>query len=157
MYLRSQQPRDFAAMFALDRLCFAPPFQFPMAAMRRFASAKNAIVRIACERPSDSVAEQMLGFCIVHLQRSGAGLLGYIVTLDVDPAERGRGVGFALMDGVERAVLEAGAHAMGLHVYRGNEAAIRLYERLGYVHGHVAEGFYGPGRDALVYRKTLSD
>jgi ribosomal-protein-alanine N-acetyltransferase len=57
------------------------------------------------------------------------------------------------MEDVEAQVREAGAGGMGLHVYNGNAGAVRFYERMGYGRIGIAEGFYGRGLDALVYRK----
>jgi ribosomal protein S18 acetylase RimI-like enzyme len=56
-----------------------------------------------------------------------------LISMWVEPDERGRGVGDALI----RAVLEwagrQGAEAVSLQVREGNEKAIHLYERLGFV------------------------
>jgi ribosomal-protein-alanine N-acetyltransferase len=85
----------------------------------------------------------------VHLEGNWA----YVVTLDVTPAWRRRGVAARLMEDVEAQVREAGAGGMGLHVYNGNAGAIRFYERMDYGRIGIAQGFYGRGLDALVYRK----
>ena len=146
-------------MFALDEACFDAPFRFSEAMMRRMAGAKHGIVRLACNAAgSDSpeMREELLGFCIVHLERAQGELFGYVVTLDVDPTARGQGVATALMQSTEQMAAYAGAKRMRLHVYAGNAAAIRLYARLGYVLQRGARGFYGPDLDALVYEKFLS-
>ncbi len=63
------------------------------------------------------------------------------------------------MDDAEGLAKEAGALGMGLHVYTGNEVAIRFYERRGYEFRSVERGFYGSEggevMDALVYFKRL--
>jgi ribosomal-protein-alanine N-acetyltransferase len=46
---------------------------------------------------------------------------------------------------------------MALHVFHGNVAAIQFYENIGYGRAGLAEGFYGRGMDALVYRKQLAE
>jgi ribosomal-protein-alanine N-acetyltransferase len=47
---------------------------------------------------------------------------------------------------------------MELHVFTGNEAAIRFYERLRYERIAMRRRFYGgEGLDAFVYRKELAD
>ena len=45
---------------------------------------------------------------------------------------------------------------MTLHVFTGNEGAIRFYEHEGYVLKGKARNFYGSGMDALMYGKALS-
>ena len=170
MYLRGYQPGDLTTLFALDRLCFEPPFRFSRGAMRQFAESRNALVLLACGRGPEAVAEepetrvpeteepeQLLGFVIVHLEATARGLTGYVVTLDVTPASRRQGVAERLMRSIEAAAAEAGAHEMTLHVFGGNAGAVRLYERLGYLYASTANDFYGRGLQALVYRKRLPD
>jgi ribosomal protein S18 acetylase RimI-like enzyme len=81
--------------------------------------------------------------------------VGYVVTLDVEASQRRRGLARRLMDAVERQAMDAGCGAMALHVSVENDAAMRLYERLGYGRAHHVAGFYGLGLDAWVYRKAL--
>ena len=136
---------DLEAMYALDVVCFEKPFRFSRVAMRRFAEARRARVVIA-ER--DGV---LVGFCIVHVEAE----VGYVVTLDVAPEFRRHGLASRLMERMEDEAREAECVAMALHVFTGNGAAIRFYERMGYGFWQKAKGFYGVGVDALVYRKGL--
>ncbi len=55
-----------------------------------------------------------------------------IHTLAVLPGERGRGVGAALMDAVERRLVAAGVTDVFVATMQGNDAAQRFYERRGY-------------------------
>lgn len=124
--------------------------------MRRFAEAGNAIVRVACEQARGGVEVGLAGFCIVHLEGGpGVEKVGYVVTLDVDPRCRGQGLGRLLMESIEGPVRDGGGRAMTLHVAVANEAAIRLYERLGYLRAGVEKRFYAEGGDAFLYRKPL--
>jgi ribosomal-protein-alanine N-acetyltransferase len=147
--LRGYRASDLDALYALDVACFAPPFRFSRAAMRRFAGASSARVVIA-ERDG-----QICGFCIVDVERRGGSRLGYIVTLDVPEAQRRRGVAGLLMAEAEQQCEADGCSAMALHVHTGNEAARRFYERSGYVRSGAAPGFYGAGLDAEVWQKML--
>ena len=146
MRLRGYEAGDVEAMYALDVRCFAPEFKFSRSAMKRFAEAKKARVVVAEE------AGAMVGFCIAHVERDG---LAYVVTLDVAPEARRRGVARALMCRVEEIVREAGCSVMGLHVFVGNAEAIRVYEALGYEALRTDVGFYGVGLDAQAYLKRL--
>jgi RimJ/RimL family protein N-acetyltransferase len=47
-------------------------------------------------------------------------------------SHRRRGIGLALMQAAEEWAREAGVRKLELHVFPYNEAALRLYERLGY-------------------------
>jgi ribosomal-protein-alanine N-acetyltransferase len=143
---RGYRVADLAAMYALDVVCFQPPFRFTRAAMRTFAEDRRARVVIA------EADGELAGFCIVHLERGG---VGYVVTLDVAPEWRRKGMASVLMERAEAEAVQAGCSLMALHVFVGNEAAIRFYERMGYEFLRNAKSFYGPGKDAAVYRKPL--
>lgn len=157
MYLRWLQPGDANRLHALDVLCFDERFRFSKSAMRRFAEATNALTLLAVEADGITASETVLGFCIVHLEAAGAGVAGYVVTLDVDPGVRGKGVATRLMTALEGAAGKSGASAMRLHVFGDNVAAISLYERLGYGRTGTTANFYGAGLDAVEYERALHD
>jgi ribosomal-protein-alanine N-acetyltransferase len=136
-------------MHALDVVCFEKPFRFTRSAMRRFAEVKKAQVIVAEERG------ELVGFVILHLEEDAEGRTGYIITLDVEPAQRRKGIAGILMRDVERQARMDGCAALVLHVYAGNEVAIRFYDRAGFLRSHRAEDFYGAGLDAWVYHKLL--
>ena len=56
----------------------------------------------------------------------------YISSLSVVPAERGQGVGAALLDNAVRKVRSRGGKTIALNVIAPNPAAVRLYERAGF-------------------------
>ncbi|MCK9342343.1 MAG: GNAT family N-acetyltransferase [Massilibacteroides sp.] len=56
----------------------------------------------------------------------------YISSLSVIPAERGRGVGAALLDDAVRKVRSRGGETIALNIIAPNPAAVRLYERAGF-------------------------
>jgi len=51
----------------------------------------------------------------------------------VDPSARGRGVARALVDECVRRARATGASVLGLHTSRSMRAAMRLYERMGFI------------------------
>ena len=134
------------AMYRLDIECFEPVFRFSRRAMQHFAENRHALTVMA------QTESELAGFAIVNLE----GRIGYIVTLDVAPAWRRHGLGRRLMEELERKVIAVGGTAMELHVFTGNTAAMRLYERLGYKQLGIAAGFYAPGLDGFVYSKLLT-
>jgi [ribosomal protein S18]-alanine N-acetyltransferase len=147
--LRGYRPEDLEAMFQLDELCFEPPFRFSRAEMRRYAQAHNAHVVII------EIAGHLAGFCIAHVNQSSDDTTGYIVTLDVAPEHRRKGIASLLMREAERQVAEAGCGAMVLHVFSGNAGAISFYEREGYALFRAVPNFYAKNVNALVYCKPL--
>jgi len=150
--LRDYRETDLEAIYRLDEDCFAATFRFDRKAMQEFAEARNAICLIA-ERSGGAIA----GFVIVHLDLETTGLQGYVVTLDVAETYRREGVASRLMLEVESRAGAMGVQQMALHVFTGNEGAIRFYERLGYSQHGVRRRFYRvAGLDAFLYRKELA-
>jgi ribosomal protein S18 acetylase RimI-like enzyme len=141
--LRQYRPGDWEAMYALDVACFDLAFQFSRRAMRYFAEARRAVSVLA------EADGELVGFCIAEVDEQ----VGYVVTLDVAAAWRRRGLARRLMAEVETRVRVAGGLGMALHVFNENAGAMQFYESIGYGRVGMAEGFYGRGLDALVYRK----
>ena len=145
--LRAGLAADIPAMYALDLLCFEPPFRFDLRTMRRYASAPGAIVCIAEQGTA------LAGFVIVNVVR---GAMAYVTTLDVHPGLRRDGLGRTLMAAVEAAAVQANLREMRLHVSLENEAAIRFYQSIGFERHSPARDFYGEDRHGWIYRKALA-
>jgi ribosomal-protein-alanine N-acetyltransferase len=152
MRLRNYNSSDLSEIFALDEVCFAPPFRFSERAMRRFAEARNALTVVA-ENDGGGIA----GFCIAHVEKAGSGRVAYIVTLDVALQQRRQGLARQMMEQIERQARDARCEALALHVSVENADAIAFYEKEGYERLHGVKSFYGLGRDAFVYRKGVTD
>lgn len=98
----------------------------------------------------------------------GADLAGYggldhggevsdVMTVAVAPQARGRGLGRALVDELERRAAARGAGHLMLEVRADNTAALALYQGRGFVVVSRRRAYYQPGSvDALVLRKTLT-
>lgn len=75
-----------------------------------------------------------------------AGLMvdheGYIASIAVDPDARRLGVGTALIRRLTDIFHAKGAVAMTLHVRIGNQPAIALYQKLGFVIAETIAGYY---------------
>jgi ribosomal protein S18 acetylase RimI-like enzyme len=67
----------------------------------------------------------------VELEHEAAGTF-YVNALAVLPGRRGKGLGSLLMLAAETEARERGHAATSIQVYEQNEAALRLYQRLGY-------------------------
>lgn len=79
-----------------------------------------------------------------------------VLTLAVAPPARRAGTGRALLAAFEAAALARGAMAAFLEVAADNRAALALYDRAGYVSVGRRRGYFGPGLDGLVLRKSLA-
>ncbi|MGI3782737.1 MAG: GNAT family N-acetyltransferase [Janthinobacterium lividum] len=83
---------------------------------------------------------------------STVGELADLHRVVVAPAYRRQGVGLRLVRAGLLAVRHLGARAVMLEVEWTNEAALALYQRLGFEQLHVRYDYYGPGRDALILK-----
>jgi ribosomal-protein-alanine N-acetyltransferase len=147
--LRAGREEDIRAMYMLDLVCFDEPFRFNLASMRRFVQHRGATVIVA------ESEGKLIGFVVVHPVKRALQNIAYVVTLDVAREFRRRGLARELMQAAERQAAKAGAGAMALHVYAGNDAAVDFYERAGYVRQERVQDFYGEGLDGWVYSKQL--
>ena len=83
-----------------------------------------------------------------------------VLTLAVPPWARRRGIGAALMGAAMDEARARDAAVMFLEVDVGNEAAVTLYERLGFARAGLRKAYYDRGvdgrADALVMRLDLT-
>lgn len=79
-----------------------------------------------------------------------------ILTLAVDPEQRRRGIGSALLRAAMDRAASLGAVAMFLEVAVTNKAARAMYAAHGFTEAGVRRHYYTDGTDALILRSTLS-
>ena len=104
----------------------------------------------------DPTSGQLRGFVLARLAADEAEIL----TIAVEPAARGKGVGRALLAENLRQAASAGARTMFLEVDQDNAPALALYRRLGFVKAGERTGYYrgkdGRRATAIVMLKALS-
>ena len=149
MIYRPYASGDFDSLYAIEELCFQPPFRFGRRYMRRLVDRRNSATWIA------EVDGRMAGFAIVEWSQEIDGISSYIQTIEVLPDRRGHGVGRELLWLVEESARAEGAKRLWLHVDERNNAAISLYEALGFAVQAKADDYYAPGHAALIYEKQL--
>ena len=148
--LRSFQMQDLVGLHQLDRVCFSREIAYSKAELHFFLTHPRCSCWIA-EQPKNKLA----GFLILERESRNGCPTGHIVTLDVDPAERRRGLGTLLMQAAEEQMNQEGAALMSLEVAENNPAARQFYRGLGFVtRGRIAK-YYGGRVDAEVMEKVL--
>lgn len=85
-----------------------------------------------------------------------AGEEAELLTLAVVPANRGHGLGRALLDAALGEMRDRGARAVFLEVSEANQAARGLYAAASFVEVGRRRRYYPDGTDALVLRAGLS-
>jgi ribosomal-protein-alanine N-acetyltransferase len=137
--LRRYGPGDLSELARIDAICFPRDIAFSRAELRFYAGHPAAVSRVA------EVDGQIVGFIVARIERRAA----HVITLDVVPGMRRRGIGRALLDELH-AVLERGSTgAVLLEVDTANHAAVAFYESLGYRRLELLEGYYNGRSDAF--------
>jgi ribosomal protein S18 acetylase RimI-like enzyme len=127
------------AVFEFDRL--------QRSSIRRLIGSPSASVLVA---ENDAVA---VGYCIV-LFRAGTPT-ARLYSIATVPGMTGQGVGRALIEAVENAVIARGRISLRLEVREDNNRAIAIYERAGYRPIGRKPDYYEDGMAALRMEKRL--
>jgi ribosomal protein S18 acetylase RimI-like enzyme len=109
--------------------------------------AASAPLREAYAAKEDGKA---LGFII--LQMTGT-FRGYIQTVCVGPAARGKGIGSKLVRYAEKRIFRETPNVF-MCVSSFNKGAQKLYKKLGYIRTGLLKDFIVAGHDELLLRKT---
>lgn len=149
MDYRIYRPDDFAQLYAIEVLCFQPPFRFGRGYMRQLVEGSETTTWVAEEDG------EMAGFAIVEHSVEGQHHSAYIQTIEVAPTQRRKGVGDELLRRIENSALELGASEIWLHVDEENSVAISLYREHGYEKQGRQAHYYARNRAAGIYRKLL--
>jgi ribosomal protein S18 acetylase RimI-like enzyme len=132
---------DIERLLQLEECCFAGD-RLSRRSFRRLL-AKDTSATLVSEH----------GYLILLFRRSSK--VARIYSVAVDPGARGRGLGRVLIERAEAVARARGRNTMQLEVRVDNDAAIRLYETLGYRSSAQFENYYEDGCAALRYRKSL--
>lgn len=105
---------------------------------------------------------QLLNDTLCHLDTHANGFVlgrtiageAEVLTIAVDPAAQGKGVGRSLMMAFERSAQARAATEAFLEVAADNAPARALYARMGFAPAGLRAGYYA-GTDALILRKPL--
>lgn len=133
-------------MVELEVLCFPPPTNYDLRTLRNFCSINGSLVfRIyPLDEPTRLVA--------FHIADT---LFGELITLDVHPDFRRRGLGKWLVEQSLATLKKAGHGEATCQIATGNEASLVLHAALGFVKRKRFKNYYGPGHDAFVLRAKL--
>lgn len=137
--IRSGRPSDLPRLWELDRICFEPGIAYSRGELRRFLELSGAKCLVA---ESGGGIE---GFALGYPDGSGDA---HVVTLDVHPSARRRGLGRELLEALLASLASAGGERAVLEVDVRNSGAIAFYRNLGFRRSGRLAGYYGRGLDA---------
>ncbi|HEY7839712.1 MAG TPA: N-acetyltransferase [Terriglobales bacterium] len=157
MVLQPLSAADSARLWALDQRCFPPGIAYSESEIRAclLQAARGFHAAIGATMDDGGDAPQLrppAAFILSLLHRRR----GHIITLDVAPEHRRRGLGWALMLAAEAHFRALGAVGMRLETAVDNQAARRFYARLGYREMRELPDYYARGQHGLLLLKSLA-
>jgi ribosomal-protein-alanine N-acetyltransferase len=145
--LREIAPDDLDALHALDQLCFDPDIAYSRREMERYLEMSGRLGAVAEEEG------RLAGYSLGARRRNGDAL---ILTLDVHPDFRRRGVGRLLLDDLLARFRAAGAVRAVLQVAVENAPARAFYRKAGFRESGQLPDYYDEGRDAIEMTRSLA-
>ncbi|HKM60115.1 MAG TPA: ribosomal protein S18-alanine N-acetyltransferase [Candidatus Bathyarchaeia archaeon] len=94
------------------------------------------------------------GFIISQVEIENDTTYGHIITINVVPSCRRKGVGTQMLKEMEKILKEKGINECHLEVREDNHAGLKLYLTSGYQKVAVLEKYYG-SKHGLFLKKTL--
>ena len=126
--IRDYRSADFDRLWHIDQLCFPPGIAYTQMDLSGFIMRRNAITLVG-EFQSGVADDPIAGFVIAQPVRRK---YGRILTLDILPQVRRFGLATQLMNASEDRLRALGCSEIYLETAVDNEAALRLYRKLGY-------------------------
>jgi len=131
-----------ASIRHLDRL-----YEIEMECFEKEAFAKQQIAHLLTDNNSvglvAKVNGEIAGFIIGMIYAERSSLTGHILTIDISPSHRRKGIAQRLLREIEDIFKEKGVTTLRLEVREDNIAALRLYRKLGYKKIARLKGYYG--------------
>jgi len=143
--LRPYDPRDFSALYRLDRACFPAGISYSKTTLRYFLSLRSADCIVAMQDAHIS------GFILTEENPP----LAHIITLDIAEKFRRLGFGSALLTESERNLALRGVRHVLLETAADNEAGVAFWQHHGYGIAATLKRYYLGRLDAYEMRKIL--
>jgi ribosomal-protein-alanine N-acetyltransferase len=135
-------------LYEIERRCFESE-AFTKQQIASLLTDYNSISLIA------KTNGKIVGFIIGMLYKENGKTVGHILTVDVLPEYRRRGIGLRLLREIEGIFKGKGACICVLEVREDNAAALRLYQKLAYQKVAKLKHYYGSAH-GIFLRKDLT-
>lgn len=137
---------DAAELRFLDELCFPEQVQYGKIEFQ-YLLTRTDVISYIIEHQG-----KMLGFIMSSIEETKKG--ANIITLDVHPKYRRRGIATRLLAAVESQFKKLNITEATLQVNVNNDPAVKFYRKKGYVIRSQIDNYY-PYEDAYFMAKTL--
>jgi [ribosomal protein S18]-alanine N-acetyltransferase len=142
---RDYQARDFPNLCQLDQMCFPPTIAYDPEEIETTLLQPRTFCIVAEQD------DQVVGFILFHYRRA----VGHLITIDLHPDHRRRGLGSRLLKMGEQRLKRSGVRRMILEVATNNESALSFYRVHGFVLERLLPHYYREGTDAYLMEKAL--
>ena len=140
------RPGHIASIATLEAACFSTPWEEAAIC----AELNNPLALWLVAEAGDGAVQGYVGSQICFENAD-------ILNVAVDPAFRRQGIAADLMQTLESRLAQKGVETITLELRCSNEAALRLYEKVGYAKIGLRKGYYEkPREDALILQKPIS-
>ena len=143
-----------ASIEHLDRL-----YEIEMKCFEREAFKKQQIAYMLTDSSSVSLVSrvkgQIVGFVIGKTCMDKKSATGRILTIDVSPDHRRKGIGQRLLQEIEKTFKDKGVKICFLEAREDNIAALNLYQKFGYKKVGRLKNYYGNAH-GIHFRKVLT-
>lgn len=143
---REYRPGDFPTLCLLDQMCFPEGIAYTPEEIALGLAQPGAFVLVA------EVENQVVAFLLAYQKKRP---VGHIVTIDVHPDFRQRGIGYQLMELAEERLRRGGAMRIVLEVSVENDPALQFYAKRGYLTRRLLPHYYRNESDAYLMEKML--
>lgn len=144
IWIRLMEREDCKTVAQIEQICFSNPWS-----EQSFLDTlgKKDIFYLVAEKEGEEGERHLVGYIGVWQSLEEAD----ITNVAVLPKERGKGIGLLLLKKTMEEALCRGVTALALEVRAGNQAAIRLYQKVGFVVEGIRTGYYEkPKENALI-------
>lgn len=148
--LRPASLADAGTILEIERACFhAIEETFNLRQIRSLIRNPRAAVLVA------TIDGDVVGWSVGLTREHRHYRSGRVYAVAIHPSARGRKLGQALTEGTLAELTAKGIRNVYLEVRSDNEAAIRLYQKLGFVFRRELRDYYGQGRHGIRMMRVL--
>ena len=141
--VRRVEASDAAGIHAVERACFPDPY--PLALFEGLIRTEQNHFFVAVDE------RKIIGYVVASVNEKE----GHLISVSVDPHQRRRGIGRALLSAVAANLIQEGVEQIHLEVRKGNAEAISFYERMGYKVFFEIPHYYPDGEEAWVLKRPV--
>ena len=134
-------------LFAIENQCFDQE-AFTKRQISYLLADYNTLSLVA------KTGNEIAGFIITQIEIDESTLFGHIITVNVSPRYRRKGIATKMLRQIEEMLKEKGIFEIHLEVREDNSAAIKLYQKSGYQKTSKLQNYYG-NKHGLYLKKTL--